>query len=150
LLTFFFLSLYSLYDLRERIVPNRITHSGIALASGIVLIDGQLILEPLLHTTAVLFSVMLSYVLYRLGTLGGADVKALMTLAIASPGSALMVWDDPILEAVISIGSATAVMLLLGFLYWKLATMNVKWNPKPPLIPFLLMAFIAIQIIALF
>jgi hypothetical protein len=88
--------------------------------------------------------------LYRLGTVGGADVKALMTLAITNPGSALMVWDDPILEAVINIGGITAVMLLLGFLYWKLAGKNGKWSPKPPLIPFLLMGFMAIQIIGLF
>ena len=93
---------------------------------------------------------MLSYALYRLGTVGGADVKALMILAIASPGFALTVWDDPILEAVINIGGATAVMLLLGFLYWKLASKNGNWNSKPPLIPFLLMGFIAIQIIAPF
>jgi Flp pilus assembly protein protease CpaA len=119
------------------------------LAIGLVLLDGQLLSETVLHATAILFSLVLSYVLYRIGAIGGADVKALMTLAIVSPGAAFIVWEDPILEAVVNMGMVMGMMLLLGFLYWKLVKETSNWDTKPPLIPFLLLSYIIIQGISL-
>ncbi|UCE11651.1 MAG: prepilin peptidase [Candidatus Thorarchaeota archaeon] len=143
------LLIYSLYDVRNRSVPNMVSYVGIVLVMGLVLVDGQLLSEIELHVTAILFSLVLSYVLYRMGAVGGADVKALVALAIVSPGAAFVVWENPFLEAVINMGIVTGLMLLFGFLYWRLAIDSDNWNTKPPLIPFLLLSFIIIQCIFL-
>ena len=64
-----------------------------------------------------------------------------------SPGIELGLWDQPILEAIIGIGGELIVMLLGGYLYWKLRGNDEKVTP--PLLPFLLVGYLAVQVIAL-
>ncbi len=121
--------------------------AGGVIGLAIVILTGHLIQNPLLHLTAPLFVIVLSYVLFRIGTIGGADLKALFILSIISPGIELALWIDPVLEAVVGGGLEMLIMLILGYAY-------SSWSRKDkdrgtPLIPFLSIAFVIIQILAL-
>jgi hypothetical protein len=92
--------------------------------------------------------IVLSYVLFHIKAIGGADFKALVILSIISPGIELALWIDPILEAVIGGGLEMLIMLTFGYVY---SNWSRKNNEKgTPLIPFLSVAYVLIQVLALF
>ena len=141
------LIVFSIMDIRERRISNHFMLAGGVIGLAIVILTGHLIQNPLLHLTAPLFVIVLSYVLFRIGTIGGADLKALFILSIISPGIELALWIDPVLEAVVGGGLEMLIMLILGYAY-------SSWSRKDkdrgtPLIPFLSIAFVIIQILAL-
>ncbi|MFW9975518.1 MAG: prepilin peptidase [Candidatus Thorarchaeota archaeon] len=142
------LVVYSILDLKDRRVRNEFIIAG-GLVGGIVLIfTGHLTSNLVLHSTAFLLVVPIAYILFRIGSIGGADVKVLYVLAFISPGIELGILSEPVLEAIIGLGGELVVMLLGGYFYWRWRDGNE--NLAPPLIPFLLTGYLTIQIFALF
>lgn len=141
-----FLIAVSVYDLRERIVPNRVMLifglGGIAIG----ILTGHIINEWMLHLFA-LATLLLAYVLYRNGILGGADVKAILLISIVSPGLEFTVWEWPYFEAFVSGTLQILIMLILGIIWSKFK--NKEDKNKPALIPLLLVGYLLVQLLAL-
>ena len=148
-LTTFLLCIYSWLDLKDRRVANRVVLIGGIVGFGLVAVTGHIIERSVLHITAVIFVFVLSYTMFRLKALGGADVKSLVTVAIISPGIEFTTWDNPVFEAVIGAGMGFFFMLLLGFVYWKFTTKpDSEAHRGTPLIPMLLIAYLFVQLLA--
>jgi hypothetical protein len=81
-----------------------------------------------------------------MGSIGGADVKILFTVALLSPGFELGDWSQPLLEVIIGLGGEMIVMLLGGYLYWR----RQSKEGSPPLIPMLLLGYLIVQLFGLF
>lgn len=142
----------SIMDIRSRRVTNRIVAMCYITGLAVALVAGRLLIEPVLHLSSILFVASLSYVLFRLGALGGADVKILCAVALISPGAELSVVGSPLYEAVLSAGLQMTVMLLGGYLYSQ-HSKNQERNgeaagSRPPLIPLLLVGYLAAQLLA--
>jgi Flp pilus assembly protein protease CpaA len=140
------LSLYGYLDIRNRQVSNSTVLPGGALALTVVVLSGHLQAQMLLHLCAITFVPILSYFLFRIGALGGADVKILSITAIVSPGFELLDFANPLFESVLSVSIQMLLMLLGGYLY---AERFGNHTSPPPLIPFLLLGYLAIQVLAL-
>jgi len=140
--------IYSILDIRHRRVRNEFIIGGLVAGFIILLFTGHLITNLILHVVTLLIILPLAYILFRIGSIGGADAKSLFIVSLISPGIELGIMDEPILEAIIGIGGELIVMLLGGYLYWRVR--GDKDGETTPLIPFLLMGYIAVQAIALF
>ncbi|MGD9381014.1 MAG: prepilin peptidase [Candidatus Thorarchaeota archaeon] len=146
--TLVILIIFSMMDIRERKVSNHYMLVGGVIGLVIAFLPGHLNQNPILHLTAPIFVIVLSYVLFHIKAIGGADFKALVILSIISPGIELALWIDPILEAVIGGGLEMLIMLTFGYVY---SNWSRKNNEKgTPLIPFLSVAYVLIQVLALF
>ena len=88
------LIMYSVLDLRTRKVSNQIFLIGGIAGFAVILLFGHIVDYALLHLTAVLVAVILGYILFRIGAVGGADVKTLITIAIISPGIEFASWGN--------------------------------------------------------
>ncbi len=142
------LVVYSMQDYQYRRVRNEFIIAG-GIAGGIVLIfTGHLTSNLVLHSTALLLVFPIAYILFRIGSIGGADAKVLSVIAFISPGVELGILNGPVLEAIIGLGGELMVMLLGGYFYlrWRKRDENIT----PPLIPYLLAGYLAIQVFALF
>ncbi|NHJ12192.1 MAG: prepilin peptidase [Candidatus Thorarchaeota archaeon] len=143
-----FLLVFGILDAREQRVPNSYTLMGIAIGAAIVTATGRFFEQPTLHVTAILVMILLPLVLYRIGAIGGADAKALLLIAILSPGIEFATWPDLILEGILISGLEIAIMLFLGVLYWQLRAAEQRERSAVPLIPFLLVAYLVVQLFA--
>jgi len=136
-------------DLKDRRVANRVVLIGGIVGFGLVVVTGHIIERSILHLTAVIFVFVISYTMFRLNALGGADVKSLVTVAIISPGIEFTTWDNPVFEAVIGAAMGLLLMILLGFAYWKFTTKpDSKVHRVTPLLPMLLIAYLFVQLLA--
>ena len=142
------LVVYSILDLRYRRVKNELVVSGVVVGFIISIFTGHFVASIVLHTTALLLTIPLAYILFRLGSIGGADVKISFIVSLFSPGLELGDWNQPVLEAILGLGGELLVMLLGGYLYWRIKGAN-KEN-VPPLLPFLLLGYLVVQLFALF
>jgi Flp pilus assembly protein protease CpaA len=142
------LSLYSYLDIRNRQVSNSAVLLGGALAFLVVVFSGHLQARLLLHFSAVIFVPLSSYLLFRIGALGGADVKILSIAALVSPGFELIDLANPLFESVLSACIQMFIMLLGGYLYVRISD-DKDQSISPPLIPFLLGGYIVIQLLTL-
>ncbi len=140
------LVVYSILDIRDRKVKNEIVFIGGVAGCLILVLTEHFVYNMVLHLSALLLNVPLSYILFRIGSIGGADTKVLFTIALLSPGVELGAWSQPILEAIVGLGGELIVMLLGGFLYWKYKSKE----RSPPIIPILLMGYLIVQLFALF
>jgi Flp pilus assembly protein protease CpaA len=138
---------FSILDIRGRRIANHIVLSGGVIGLAITILTGHLGQNPILHLAALLFVIVISSVLFRIGAIGGADLKILIILSITSPGIELALWVDPVLEAIIGGGLMMLIMLILGYVYsnWSVGTSE----RGTPLIPFLSAAYVLIQLLAL-
>ncbi len=140
------LVIYSFMDIRDRRVRNEFVILGATMGCIVLILTEHYVFNAILHLTALLLVLPISYLLFRIGTIGGADAKILFTVALLSPGIELGTWSQPVLESIIGLGGELLVMLLGGYLYW-----NLKDKDKtPPLIPILLVGYIIVQLFALF
>lgn len=142
------LVVYSILDLRYKSVKNELVLVGFIIGGTISVFTGHFVTSVVLHATALLLTIPLVYILFRLGSIGGADAKVLFIVSLFSPGIELGNWNQPVLEAILGLGGELLIMLLGGYLYWR-----VKRNEEestPPLLLFLLVGYLAIQIFALF
>ena len=142
------LVIYSILDIRDRKVKNEVVVVGLAVGVIVLIITGHFVNYLELHLTALLLVVPLAYVLFAIGSIGGADVKILFVVNFVSPGVELGIWNQPLLESIIGLGGELIAMLLGGYLYWRFRKNGE--NATPPLIPFLLVGYLLIQLIALF
>jgi len=115
---------------------------------GIVILTGHLVEHALLHLTAGIFMAAVAYMLFRVGAFGGADVKAVVTIAILSPGIEFGDWSQPILEGIIASGLLLMAVLLVAFAFS--TYIQRQENPSvTPLLPIILVAYLALQLLAL-
>ena len=139
--------IYSVFDIRYKEVPNRVMLIGGTLGLGAILLSGHFAEHALLHLTAVILTGILGYVLFRIGSLGGADVKTLLTIAIISPGVEFSSWSDPILEGIMIVGILLGITLMIGYFISKRKTDD---SVVIPLIPILFCVYLVVQLLALF
>jgi len=114
----------------------------------IVVFTGHLIDHALLHLTAGIFLTAVAYMLFRVGAFGGADVKTVVTIAILSPGVEFGDWSQPILEGIIASGLLLLAVLLVASAF-SLYRQQQEKTSVTPLLPIMLGAYLAIQILAL-
>ncbi len=141
------LVMYSYLDIHTREVPNRVMLIGGILSLGIIMRSDHLIENLYLHLTAVLLTLVLGYILFRMGALGGADVKTLFTIAIISPGVEFASWGNPVLEGILIVGLLFAIPLMVGYLKSQRETEKTS---VIPLIPIIFAVYLAIQLLAIF
>ena len=143
------LTIYSIFDFRDRLVPNQTIFAGAIIGFVVVLISGHLIQHLALHLTAAAIMIILGYTLFRIGSFGGADFKVTLIVAIVSPGLEFTSWSNPILEGILIAGLQLIVMLAGGYVYSKRRV--YKENMKTiPLIPLLFGAYLILQLLAIF
>jgi Flp pilus assembly protein protease CpaA len=140
------LTVYSFLDIRTREVKNEIVLLGLIVGGIISLVTGHFLYYSVLHLTVIVLVVPMSFVLFKMGSIGGADVKILFTVALLSPGFELGDWSQPLLEVIIGLGGEMIVMLLGGYLYWR----SQSKERSPPLIPMLLLGYLIVQLFGLF
>ncbi|MCK4568524.1 MAG: prepilin peptidase [Candidatus Thorarchaeota archaeon] len=140
------LFIYSVYDLRTRKVPNQVMLVGAIVGLVIVTLSGHIVEQAMLHLTAVLVTLILGYVLFRIGSFGGADMKTIFTIAIISPGIEFASWGNPVLEAILVISIQLGVVLVSGYLISQRKTIGTE---VVPLIPIIFTAYLVLQVLAL-
>ena len=145
--TVILLSYFSILDIRDRQVPNTSIGFAMLLVTILGILSGHMFTHFFLRLTAIVSVAVLTLLLFRLGSIGGADAKIALIVAVGSPGFEFMVSVNFLFEGVLAAWFQLAVMLIIGFLY----QMRVKDNPerKPaPLIPFLLVGYLLVQLFA--
>ncbi|MBN2230834.1 MAG: prepilin peptidase [Candidatus Thorarchaeota archaeon] len=143
------LLIYSILDIRNRRVSNRVMIAGAVIGFVVVLTSGHLFERIILHLTAGTIMILFGYTLFRIGSFGGADAKSVITMAIVSPGLEFGKWNDPILEGVVISGIILSSVLLIAYVYSRFYNQS-KIEKPIPLIPIILGAYLLIQIIAIF
>lgn len=139
------LTIYSVYDLRERRVPNRITVTGLIIGVLISIITGHLSANAELRIVSFLFMITVSSVLFKVGALGGADLKTFITISIISPGFELISLNSQFLEGVLISGFELLLTLFGGAMISRFRS-----SRKPTaLIPVLLCMYVIIQLIGI-
>ena len=141
------LFMYAVLDFRTRKVPNQVMLIGGILGLGVILLFGHIVDYAILHLTAVLVALILGYTLFRIGSLGGADVKTILTIAIISPGIEFTTWENPVLEGIVAVGFQLMITLLCGYL---ISQRKTEETEIIPLIPILYGAYLVLQLMALF
>ncbi|MFW9918636.1 MAG: prepilin peptidase [Candidatus Thorarchaeota archaeon] len=140
------LLLYSVLDIRTRRISNEIMALGITVALVIGVLTNHLLEMPFLHLGGFIVSVILGYSLFRLKSIGGADAKALILIAISSPGVEFTSFESIVFESILGSLFPVLIMLLFGYLAY-------RWKPadehkKTPLMPFLLCGYLILQVLA--
>lgn len=142
--TLLLLIIYSAFDVRERKVPNQLLLVGGIIGIAVSFISGHFYENLLLHLFALVFTIPISYILFKIGAFGGADVKALISVAIISPGFEFLISMNPLIEVIIAAGIELVTMLSLGYIWWFQAKNRSKDALPPPLIPFLLIGYLIV------
>jgi Flp pilus assembly protein protease CpaA len=143
------LFIYSLLDLQDRHIPNSIMLLGGVIGVSIVILTGHLFSQITLHLSAIAFMVCVGYILFRLGAFGGADVKTVTSVAILSPGIEFSTWSDPVLEGIVASGILLVITLFCAYLFSRFVR-KAKEFRATPLLPIMLVAYLVLQIFALF
>lgn len=145
LLLFVWLALCAVQDIRQRKIANRLTLGGLLLAWVYVLWNGTTWLGAPAADGGWALGLALLFTLpgYALGRLGGADVKLLAALALATDSHYLM-------GTFVGAGVATGAWLLLAPKLWPLMNQGVRnalhylqpqVSNKQPFAPFLFVGF---------
>ncbi|MHA1903253.1 MAG: prepilin peptidase [Candidatus Thorarchaeota archaeon] len=145
------LAVYSRMDLQDRSVPNRVILVGGIVGFSVAVLSGHYFENIALHNASLIFALLVGYILFRIGAIGGADVKALVTISLVSPGISFLWWVDPVLEGVMVSGLEMVIMLLLGQ-FWAYRMITSKESEEyqtPALIPFLFVGFLLVQLLVL-
>ncbi|MCF2135703.1 MAG: prepilin peptidase [Candidatus Thorarchaeota archaeon] len=138
---------FSILDLRYRRVSNRYTMASIVVGCMLITLTGQIFIELWIHLFAIVLMLWFVLVLYRIGSLGGADVKILLFVSITSPGLVFVVWDDFIIEGLVGTGMMVVLILILASTYSR--TKRSTQHDRTPLVPFMLIAYLCIQMLSL-
>ena len=143
----FILGVCAALDIRYRRIPNRVVvvFAIIGVAAGAI--TGHLVEDWLLHLSSTMTFLALGYTLFRLGAIGGGDLKTSLLIGLVSPGLELASWGEPILEAFIISAAELAVMLLLGYIVWRRSPS--KEHRHVALVPLLFAAYLIVQVVAL-
>jgi len=141
------LLMYAVLDIRTREVPNRVLLIGGITGLAVVIRFSHIVDYALLHLTAALVALILGYALFRIGAVGGADVKTLFSIAIISPGIEFASWGNPIVEGILVVGLQLMITLFIGYL---ITQRKAEESEIVPLIPILFGAYLVLQLLALF
>ncbi len=141
------LFIFSKMDLKDRHVPNQLMGAGMGIGIVLALLTGHLIEQLVLHIMAIVLSLLIGAVLFRLKAIGGADAKSVLLIACISPGIEFGAYENLVLEASIGCLIPVLLMLILGYVYYKKKPEND--TRTTPLIPFLLIGFVVVQLFAL-
>ena len=142
------LLVFSFLDVRDRKVSNGILSAGGLVGCVVSILTRQLFSRPFLYLSTLSFVLTLSYVLFRLGALGGADVKALVVVTLTSPGMVYAHWENQIYEGVMIGAIEILVMVFVGYLYWQILRRSGRTTSEErvvPLIPLLLVGYVVVQ-----
>ncbi len=142
------LLVFSFFDVRERKVSNGLLSAGGLVGCVVSILTGHLFILPFLYLSTLSFVLALSYVLFRLGALGGADVKALIVVTLTSPGVVYAHWENQIYEGVMIGAIEILVMLFAGYLYSQIRRRSDRTSSEEraaPLIPLLLVGYMVVQ-----
>lgn len=89
MLCLFFLSLASLHDIKSREVPDRVwiifAPSGSALTLLSLILSGWNLQNLLAFISSIVLTACIALIFFYLGMFGGADAKALICIAVATP-----------------------------------------------------------------
>lgn len=140
------LLIYTVFDIRTRRIPNEIIVLCSVIGAFLGILSGSLVENWVLHASAVLSFGILGYVLFRLGSVGGGDAKAGISVGLVSPGLALASWAAPIFEGVLVSCLELCIMLVLGYSYFRLKNRE----GITPLVPGLLIGYVLVQLLAVF
>lgn len=134
----------SVADIRSRTAPNSYLVGGGGIG---ILIEIAMGVEPeiILRVISLAFTMALALSLYRIGAVGGGDVKTLIVVALLSPGLPTTTCDE-VLEAVLAGGIELFVMLLLGTIHSRFRSDGGRTSEITPLIPYLLVGYLVVQI----
>ena len=144
------LLVFSFFDIKERKVSNGVLLVGGLVGCVVSILTGQIFSRFVLYISALTFVLALSYLLFRLGALGGADVKALLVVTITSPGLVYGHWENQIYEGVMISAVEVLVMIFLGYSYWLIhrhSSRTSSGKRTVPLLPLLLVGYIVVQMI---
>ncbi len=142
------LTIYSIMDLRERRVSNETIIAGIIVGLVLDTASGHIISALPLHLIALSFATIVVLILFRLGAIGGADAKSVVTVALVSPGIEFSIMENQVFEGILGCAIMLFIMLLFGYIYQVM--MKDSHSRTTPLIPFLLIGYLAIQLLAFF
>ena len=140
---------YTILDIHDQLIPNRFILLGALIGITVTILSGHFLHHIILHIAAFLFMAIVGYTLFHIGSFGGADVKVVLILSVVSPGLEFTSWGNPVFEAILIAGVQLAVMLGGGYVYSKIKKQIEKTGPVP-LIPFLLLAYLLLQLLAFF
>jgi len=141
------LAIFSISDLRKRQVRNEMIGFGMVIGVLLGVATNHLIDLVILHLSATIIAALIGFGLFRLKSIGGADAKSILIIAIVSPGIEFAVFENLIYEALIGSLVPILCMLLLGYIYYR--KKPAADDKTTPLIPFLFLGYLLVQIIAL-
>ena len=121
-----FLTVASAFDLKARAVPNRLWM--FFLPASMVILSVRLLLSPdqlVISLISIAITTAIAIAIFYLGLYGGADAKALITLAIAHPISTNLFLHFPFLPLSTFNNSLMLMILTVPFVpvqnfYWKM------------------------------
>ncbi len=137
---------FSVLDLKGRRVSNR--YSALYVVAGVVItgLTGHLSDELVLHLMGLVVILSLSLGLYRIGSLGGGDVKTFIIVAICSPGLEFVGLEDVVIESLIGTGGLVILTLFFSLMYVRYLKPKSDSGRTTPLILFILLAYLVIQL----
>lgn len=141
------LGVCTVLDLRERRIPNRIIVVFAITGALLVVVTGHLAQDWILHLSSTATFLTLGYILFKMGAIGGGDLKTSLLIGLVSPGLELVGWADPVLEGFMISAIELAIMLLLGYLAGRIRDHS---HARIPLIPLIFVAYLAVQIMSVF
>ena len=140
------LGIFSILDFKTRHVKNQILGLGILVGALLGIVTNHLIDMIILHVAAIIVSLLLAFGLFKLKSIGGADAKTMLFIAIVSPGIEFAAFNSLIYEAIIGNLIPTLSMLLLGYVYHRRKPTDD--DRTVPLIPFLFLGYLIVQMFA--
>ncbi|MDF1538012.1 MAG: hypothetical protein P1Q69_03825 [Candidatus Thorarchaeota archaeon] len=135
-------------DIKTRKVSNDIMAIAIAIGSLTGIVTGHLLDQAFLHLIAFIVTLLLVIPLFYKGAIGGADTKTVMLLAVISPGFEFGQYSDPIFEGILGVLVPLLVMFVMGSIYSKKKVSTD--SRRTPLIPFLFIGYLIVQLLVLF
>jgi hypothetical protein len=140
------LVIYSISDIKSRSVPNWVIM--LCTVGGLIVnvFSGQLINNWILHISSVAIFAIMGYILFRMGSIGGADAKAGISIGVVSPGFSLGSWASPVFEAMLVSCIELMIMIALGYAY---SRMMRNTGEVTPLVPGLFIGYLLVQLLAI-
>ncbi len=138
------LAVASVTDLRDRTVPNWLSATAMTAGASLSILTGDLFLRLPVYISTILFVLLIAYVLFRIGALGGGDAKILLAVAIISPGTVFVEVDSALalLEGVVPFGLMLVLTLGMGHIYHRMSNSS----QQTPLVPLMLLSYLMVQL----
>jgi len=141
------LTLFSLMDLKTRKVSNELMTISLALGVLMSIVTGHLLDQLYLHLVGIFLAMVFAAPLFYMNAFGGADVKTVILLQFISPGLELGTFAEFVTEGMMGVFIPLLFMLVLGLLYSR--SRGKIASDTTPLIPFLFLGYLLMQLIVL-